>query len=191
MILGVIESPETLKCIAALFTKTIIWYLLKHSFSPSNVQKKRLVLSKKTEERKYFVLEILQNVFIKVILSHSKHIIMIIKFSYINAVGSQRKTKHDDTNVPSLETQKNSDVDSPIEIDQSNNDVIGSENQQDDAVISFNPGPEEIDNEISYYQPIEQILRPSSSIEAVNLNSWPTSSTETSPEQQKDKLGEY
>ena len=48
---------------------------------------------------------------------------------------------------------------------------------------------EDTSNEISYYQPIEEILRPSSSIEAVNLNSWPTSSTETSPEQHKDKLG--
>ena len=34
-----------------------------------------------------------------------------------------------------------------------------------------------------------QGIRPSSSVEAVNLNSWPTSSNETSPEQHKDKLG--
>ena len=58
-------------------------------------------------------------------------------------------------------------------------------------MISFNPGYEETENERSYYQPVEQILRPSSSIEAVNLNSWPTSSTDTSPEQHKDKLGNY
>ena len=75
-----------------------------------------------------------------------------------------------------------------------NDDAISSNDQQNDAVISFdeiedNRKDEDATNEISYYQPIEQILRPSSSIEAVNLNSWPTSSTETSPEQHKDKLG--
>ena len=54
LIIGVIESPETLKCIAALFTKTIVWYLLKHSFSPEYVQKKRNNLIVKKDERKYF-----------------------------------------------------------------------------------------------------------------------------------------
>ena len=81
-----------------------------------------------------------------------------------------------------------------INPDPANDDVISSNDQQNDAVISFDEiedsrRNEDTSNEISYYQPIEQILRPSSSIEAVNLNSWPTSSTETSPEQHKDKLG--
>ena len=82
-----------------------------------------------------------------------------------------------------------SDIHIPMNPDEIQEGCRSIKDQPDDPVMSFEPEDEETDNERPYYQPVEQILRPSSSIEAVNLNSWPTSSTDTSPEQQKDKLG--
>ncbi len=36
---GVIESPETLKCIATTYTKAVVWYLLKYAFSTDNINR--------------------------------------------------------------------------------------------------------------------------------------------------------
>ena len=112
----------------------------------------------------------------------------------IDYVDSQKKSENNDINCTSVERNKEKEINSQINPDPANDDAISSNDQQNDAVISFDEiedirRNEDTSNEISYYQPIDQILRPSSSIEAVNLNSWPTSSTETSPEQHKDKLG--
>ena len=112
----------------------------------------------------------------------------------IDSVDSQKKSDNDDTHCTSFETKKEKEIQSQSNVVPANDDTNTSNDQQNDAVISFDEiedrkRDEDTSNEISYYPPIEQILRPSSSIEAVNLNSWPTSSTETSPEQHKDKLG--
>ena len=108
---------------------------------------------------------------------------------HIEYTGPQTASQRIDTNTSPIEnidvnsTKISKDINEEIPI------TLAEDKQKEDPVISFNPGYEETENERSYYQPVEQILRPSSSIEAVNLNSWPTSSTDTSPEQHKDKLG--
>ena len=96
-----------------------------------------------------------------------------------------------DTNASPVERNDVNDTNISKDLDEEKPGALADDNQKEDPVISFNPGYEETENERSYYQPVDQILRPSSSIEAVNLNSWPTSSTDTSPEQHKDKLGNY
>ena len=59
-----------------------------------------------------------------------------------------------------------------------------------DAVIKFDPVDGLRDNADLYLNlDNKSFIRPSSSIEAINLNSWPTTSSETTPEQHKDKLG--
>ena len=59
-----------------------------------------------------------------------------------------------------------------------------------DAVIKFDPADGLRDNADLYLNLDNKSgIRPSSSIEAINLNSWPTTSSETTPEQHKDKLG--
>ena len=59
-----------------------------------------------------------------------------------------------------------------------------------DAVIKFDPADGLRDNADLYLNlDNKSVIRPSSSIEAINLNSWPTTSSETTPEQHKDKLG--
>ena len=59
-----------------------------------------------------------------------------------------------------------------------------------DAVIKFDPADGLRDNGDLYLNlDNKSVIRPSSSIEAINLNSWPTTSSETTPEQHKDKLG--
>ena len=59
-----------------------------------------------------------------------------------------------------------------------------------DAVIKFDPADGFRDNADLYLNlDNKSVIRPSSSIEAINLNSWPTTSSETTPEQHKDKLG--
>ena len=59
-----------------------------------------------------------------------------------------------------------------------------------DAVIKFDPADGLRDNADLYLNlDNKSFIRPSSSIEAINLNSWPTTSSETTPEQHKDKLG--
>ena len=59
-----------------------------------------------------------------------------------------------------------------------------------DAVIKFDPADCLQDNADLYLNlDNKSVIRPSSSIEAINLNSWPTTSSETTPEQHKDKLG--
>ena len=59
-----------------------------------------------------------------------------------------------------------------------------------DAVIKFDPSDGLRDNADLYLNlDNKSVIRPSSSIEAINLNSWPTTSSETTPEQHKDKLG--
>jgi hypothetical protein len=46
-IAGVIESPDTLRCIATTFAKTVVWYLLKYSFNEESIFKQ---LNMKNEE---------------------------------------------------------------------------------------------------------------------------------------------
>ena len=59
-----------------------------------------------------------------------------------------------------------------------------------DAVMKFDPANGLRDNADLYLNlDNKSFIRPSSSIEAINLNSWPTTSSETTPEQHKDKLG--
>ena len=104
------------------------------------------------------------------------------------------ESKNAIANSAPIDTNKGneaSDIHTLTNHDEINDNSLSIKDQPDDPVISFKPEDDETDYEGCYYQPVEQILRPSSSIEAVNLNSWPTSSTETSPEQQKDKLGNY
>ena len=46
---GVIESPDTLKCIAKTFTKALVWYLLKYAFDSGRISER---LEKKRKETK-------------------------------------------------------------------------------------------------------------------------------------------
>ena len=108
---------------------------------------------------------------------------------HIDDTGPHTASQSIDNNAPPLHNNDVSDINISKDTDEETPGAFADDNQKEDPVISFNPGYEETENERSYYQPVEQILRPSSSIEAVNLNSWPTSSTDTSPEQHKDKLG--
>ena len=75
-----------------------------------------------------------------------------------------------------------------------NDSILNKTSQLQDPVINFNTEvneSEEHHTKSFFINPEEeQSIRPGSSVEAVNLNSWPASSTDTSPEQlQKDKLG--
>jgi hypothetical protein len=73
---------------------------------------------------------------------------------------------------------------------ETNEDFPATTGQLQDPVINLNQANElELYDNKRYFNPDFQPMRPTSSIEAVNLNSWPTSSNEASPEQQMDKLG--
>ena len=77
-----------------------------------------------------------------------------------------------------------------------NDSIFKTNSQLQDPVINFNTEVNESEQNHTksfFINPEEeQSIRPGSSVEAVNLNSWPASSTDTSPEQlQKDKLGRF
>ena len=52
-IIGVIESPETLKCIARTFSKALIWYLLKYAFDSDRISERLEKKRKETTDGNY------------------------------------------------------------------------------------------------------------------------------------------
>lgn len=90
-------------------------------------------------------------------------------------------TTHDEDNI-----EGNESTNAINRHDANNYLYVTTNHRMQDRVMNFVDPPE---NDDSSFNLETQTMRPSSSIEAVNLNSWPTSSNETTPEQHKDKLG--
>ncbi len=129
---GVIESPDTLKLVAKLYSHCVIWYAFKTLAKVNSARSTNL----------------------------SKDIIEV-----------------PDNNEPTAE-----DNDKKEETEDADGQTDEVANEQEQPAFSRKDTFLSIDNAVNMYS----VLQPSSSIEAVNLDEWP--STETSPEQESNRM---